>query len=108
MARAAIEKSDYDDLAMCPGFGERSSKSQIWAGKLAPNPSGDFCSIAFEIPTSATLLVSDLQGRVIKTMDVKEAYSYVLDVRDLVNGLYTVSIKGSEGRRFVGKLVVLH
>jgi hypothetical protein len=108
LARATIEKSDYNDQAMCPGYAERSNKALKMPAQLAPNPSSDFCTITFEVPTSATLLVSDLQGRLIKILEVVEAYSYVLDTQDLANGLYMVSIKGSQGRQLVSKMVVLH
>ena len=108
MARAAIEQFNYDDQAMCPGYTERSSNTADLPVKLAPNPSTDFCSITFENPTTATLLVSDLDGRMIRSLDVKEASSYVLDTRDLVNGLYTVTIKDDQGQQSVNKLVILH
>lgn len=107
LARAAIEKIDYNDQAMCPGYGERSSTAATLNAKFSPNPSSDFCTITFDLPTSANLFVSDLQGSIIKILDIKESFSYILDTGDLANGLYMISVLDSHGRQFVSKMAVL-
>ncbi len=108
LARAAINKSDYVDEVMCPGYAERTSQILTLPAKLMPNPASDICYIAFDQQTTATLLVSDLQGHLLKTLKVKEVYSLVLDTQDLANGLYAISIKDARGHQFFGKLAIVH
>lgn len=108
MARAILERYDYDDQATCPGFAERNKGVAVLPVSIAPNPSADLCTLTFSSPSTATVLVNNMHGALIRSLEVTEATTVVLDTREWANGMYTISINDAQGHRAFGKLVVLH
>ncbi len=111
LARTAIGVFIYNDEAMCPGQGLRPERSELATrqlARLAPNPASDICHVTFEKPMSGTLFVRDLQGQILRTLQLREEATLDLDTYNLVNGLYLISIKDVQGRQFVSKLAVIH
>lgn len=108
MARAILELYDYDDQATCPGYAERNKGVAVLPVSIAPNPSADLCTLTFSSPFTATVLVNNMHGALIRSLEVTEATTVVLDTREWANGMYTISINDAQGQRSFGKLVVLH
>ncbi|MFN0036011.1 MAG: T9SS type A sorting domain-containing protein [Saprospiraceae bacterium] len=110
IARAAIEKFDYDDEALCPGFTQPRSGDATGSfnATLVPNPANDICHVVFGRAASGTLTLSDLQGRVLRYVRLTDVGSFDLDTRDLTIGLYYVQVKSEQGIVCSNKLAVSH
>ena len=74
---------------------------------LFPNPVADQLNVSFNLPVSsdATLIVSDVQGRVLGQQRLKQnADLFQIDLNGLMNGVYFITVKSAEGlmtERFV-------
>jgi hypothetical protein len=110
MARTVIEKFDYDDEAMCPGFiQERNlNANDSFNTTLVPNPADDICHIVFDKVLSGMLTLFDPQGREQYCIQLTDAASYDLNTRGLPVGLYYVQVKTGQGVKCSSKLAIVH
>jgi len=110
IARAAIEKFDYDDEAMCPGFSQPRSGNAAgyFSTTFVPNPANDNCHILFDKAISGTLNLFDLQGRMQLSFQLTNVASYDLNTQDLPVGLYFLQVKTDQGVVCSSKLVITH
>jgi hypothetical protein len=76
---------------------------------LSPNPVSDVLHLQFEKPINGVLAISDLSGRTIQMLYIKEETKVLdLPVAHLENGIYIVALKDESGKLpFTTKFVVL-
>ncbi len=67
---------------------------------LQPNPAKEMIQVLFAKPTQGLLTVSDVSGRLVKSMLVDGDHQ-TIGLEDLQNGVYLISVNGS----FVGRFV---
>ncbi len=110
IARAALEKFDYDDEAMCPGFSQPRSEdaTRFFNTTLFPNPANDICHIAFDKAVSGMLTLCDPQGRIQRSIQLTDAGSFDLNTQNLPAGLYYVQVKGEQRLVCLNKLAIVH
>lgn len=109
LARSAIEKFDYDDEAMCPGWEEeRSAKSVTFQADVYPNPANDLCRLAFAQPLSGFLVVRNAQGQLMYTMALSQATVLNLITVQWPAGLYTINVTAENSAHCLGKLAISH
>ena len=62
-----------------------------------PNPASSWVAFSYQLPatiTNATIIISDMAGKVIKEINIDEGQGQKLwDVRDIESGVYIYSIK---------------
>jgi hypothetical protein len=75
--------------------------------KLWPNPVSDYLNVNLDQPVpDAEFAITDLLGRaVLKFQKSSDANSSKIDIRDLKNGLYILTITSKEGFNYSGKFV---
>ncbi len=79
--------------------------------RLFPNPAKDACSVELDLATKSNVLISaiDLNGRVVRTLEIKGApsgkQSFRFEVSGLPAGVYVVKAEAG-GKRTVGRLVI--
>lgn len=79
---------------------------------LFPNPTNSGVTAKFAVGDneSVSLLVMDINGRLVKQHDLGKLYSgeaiYTFDTAELTSGIYIVNISGTSGMKRVGKLIV--
>lgn len=108
LARSAIEKFDYDDEEICPGWEERSAKSTTMPSVISPNPANDLCRLSFAQPMSGLLTVCNVQGKAIQTRVLTAANILTLTTEKWPSGIYVIHITSGDSAVFSGKLVVAH
>ena len=110
IARTAIEKFNYTDEAMCPGFSQsRSGNDTGYLGTtLAPNPANDICHIFFDKAISGVIHLLDLQGQTQRSFQLKNAISYDLNTVNLAAGLYYLQVRTDQGVVCSSKLAITH
>ena len=110
IARTAIEKFNYNDEAMCPGFSQsRSGNDTGYLGTtLAPNPANDICHIFFDKAISGVIHLLDLQGQTQRSFQLKNAISYDLNTVNLAAGLYYLQVRTDQGVVCSSKLAITH
>ena len=75
---------------------------------LAPNPANNLCRIVFDSAINGTLTLCDMQGRTQRNVQLVDARSFDLDVKDLQIGLYYVQVKTEQGLVYSSKLAIAH
>lgn len=93
--------------------GENSSSVSVAQNDLIlyPNPASDKVSIQFTIPANkgSQFSVTDLSGKIVRQFEITEDFSTLdLDISELRNGLYIISILQSDNTVLTQKLSVLH
>lgn len=73
--------------------------------QVYPNPTSDNIYIKGANLSIQNILVSDLNGRILKSFDYANVSETVLNLSDLSNGVYFVSIKSDEGT--ISKKIIL-
>jgi len=76
---------------------------------LSPNPGSEVIHIQFEKPLNGLLTISDLSGRTVQMLCIKEETKVLdLPVAHLENGIYIIALKDESGKLpFTTKFVVL-
>lgn len=109
LARSAIDKFDFDDEAMCPGWvEERTNQSIVLNAKISPNPANTQCRIFFEQAVNGTLYVRNMQGQTVQSLTLSERSALILNTEKWPAGLYTVSVFADSGARFSAKVAISH
>lgn len=109
-ARAAIGQFDYDDEEMCPGYFEEIISAVGTPGRLEatvwPNPATGHCRVIFDQPLSGTLVLRNLNGQVVKSIQVSKIAVFDLDIQNLPSGLYLLEVSTPEIQQLLTKLVI--
>ena len=110
LARAAINKSDYNDAAMCPGYTQQRSNNciEMMNTTISPNPASDRCQVRFDKAINGTLTLSSLQGQVLKSIPISNTLSLDFDIGSLPTSLYILQVKANERSIWSGKLAISH
>lgn len=108
MARGALEQSDYDDEALCPGVEERSAVANALHSSSAPNPADEYCQIRFGEALNGMLTVFNAQGNPVQTLVLSEASNCDLSTSTWPNGVYYATIRPEKGVPQTFRLRVLH
>ena len=109
LARAAIEKFDYDDEAMCPGWvEERDNSVAVLKTNIAPNPANTLCSVSFDQPVSGALLIQNMQGQLIQNIALSGTTRLNVNTEKWPAGLYSFIVRAENGGFFSGKLAISH
>jgi hypothetical protein len=75
--------------------------------RMFPNPTSSEVNLNFENTVNEEVIrVSDIQGRIVISQNISNVNFHNMDVSQLANGLYTVSIK-ADGKITTEKLSVL-
>jgi hypothetical protein len=75
--------------------------------RMFPNPTSSEVNLNFENTVNeAVIRVSDIQGRIVISQNISNVNFHKMDVSQLANGLYTVSIN-ADGKITTEKLSVL-
>lgn len=77
---------------------------------IFPNPADDMMYISFNKASNAEVIIRNIQGAVVKqdSFDFNGGNNtYILDTKDLSNGVYTVTIN-SDGASVTQKVIVTH
>ncbi len=94
------------------GINEITATTKVGSLKMYPNPSNG--TLNFDCKTiigeHLKMEIVDLMGRLVLTEDLGKSYSdsitYTTDLSTLNNGIYLVSVKGSNGTNHIGKLIL--
>lgn len=108
-ARAAIEQIDYDDESMCPGESERTSAVTVASRLQAavwPNPANDRCRVAFDRPVHGTLILRNLHGTALRSVQISGASMLEFDTANLPAGLYLIEAQTAEGLQHLTRLAI--
>ncbi|MBP6811986.1 MAG: T9SS type A sorting domain-containing protein, partial [Saprospiraceae bacterium] len=110
LARAAINKFDYNDEAMCPGYTQPRSDNgfEVVHAILSPNPASNLCQIRFDKALSGTLTICNLQGQVLRSLQLSNTLSLDIDTESLPTSLYVVQIKTDAMPVWSAKLTISH
>lgn len=108
LARSAIEKFDYDDEAMCPGWEARNSKRDDLTTGLFPNPTNDLCRLSFAHPISGFLNIRNAQGQIMQTLALTEVSLLNLITEKWPSGIYFINVVADKDSLSSVKLVVSH
>jgi len=110
-ARAAIGQFDYDDEEMCPGFSEERISAVSNAHRLnaaiSPNPAKDRCRIVFDRPMNGALIVRNLHGQAVRSINVSETTILDLNTQELPSGIYLLEAHTEEAQQFLTKLAII-
>ena len=72
-----------------------------------PNPVIQEFFIEFEQPFTGTIVLTDIAGKMVKNVDVKEAlYDTQINITGLANGMYILQLRNNEGASYLQKIIV--
>ncbi|MEZ4939980.1 MAG: right-handed parallel beta-helix repeat-containing protein [Saprospiraceae bacterium] len=109
LARSAIEKFDYDDEAMCPGWvDERTAPGAALNASIFPNPANTVCRISFKEPVRGTLHIRNMQGLMVQSLTLADVPTVTINTEKWPAGLYVVSAIADSGVRFTSKIAISH
>ncbi len=78
--------------------------------KVSPNPATDFTVFEWELPlleTSADLIITDIKGTIIKKVTIENKQGvYILETKNINNGIYLYEIKEYNKQLTNGKLII--
>jgi Secretion system C-terminal sorting domain len=111
---AKYSREVYDDKGACIVYGIQlrgTKQSDIGKVILSPNPTSDITRLEWEkvINDDASIVITDMIGQSMRLLPIslKQRWS-IVDVSDFVSGVYTISIKRSNGEiLFLDKLVIV-
>ena len=88
-----------------------TDKSQIPSNEglqIFPNPALDYTMISLEenVPIQG-IRVFDLKGKLVAEEPVIDEVTYQLNVKNLSQGVYSISTIDENGNQYVGKLVII-
>ena len=102
---------DYDDEEMCPGFSEERISAVSNAHRLnaaiSPNPAKDRCRIVFDRPMNGALIVRNLHGQAVRSINVSETTILDLNTQELPSGIYLLEAHTEEAQQFLTKLAII-
>lgn len=110
MARAAIDATNYDDAAMCPGYTVPRTRAETPppAARLMPNPASERCRLVFEQPLTGTLRIISPQGQVVQQALLKETSVFDVETRNLPAGVYQINVQTDRGIQVFNRMNVVH
>ena len=74
---------------------------------FAPNPASDFITLQGNLPQNGQLVITSLNGAVQKSFAIDANMPQAIPLTGLPNGLYLVTIAGTEGNRATQKLAIM-
>jgi len=94
-------------ISCTTGIDDLTTDNSNWS--IHPNPANALAYLTYSglAKESANLSITDLMGRTVKRMTIKDAM-ISLPLQDLADGLYFVTITSKEGKIAIKKLVVKH
>ena len=99
----------YDDAFTCiqSGVAYRKKETIQQHCTLYPNPTSGVMTVAYSIPTDATLIVTDAIGRaILQTKIDSQSTNTTIDLSKFQTGLYFYQIANDSDVRFNGKIVL--
>ncbi len=112
-ARAILKELNpnvfYDDAFTCiqSGVVYRKKETIQQHCTLYPNPTSGVMTVAYSIPTDATLIVTDAIGRaILQTKIDSQSTNTTIDLSKFQTGLYFYQIANDSDVRFNGKIVL--
>ena len=91
---SVTEKGTY--VAFFESDGTANEQTENLSFSLTPNPARDQVKISSPIAIDR-ISVLDLQGRTLKQIDRVNATEWTLDVQNLENGTYIISLQTTQG-----------
>ena len=81
--------------------------NSIDENELVTNPDGQYINLNLISNQQFRYELFDVQGRAIKS-EKKNAIDQILDISDLSNGIYILSVLSADGKQFSRRIPVLH
>ena len=81
--------------------------NSIDENELVMNPDGQNINLKLISNHPFSFELFDVQGRAVKS-EMKNAIDQILDISDLSNGIYILSVKSTDGKQFSRRIPVLH
>ena len=109
MARGVLDMhmitTEYDDSNLCQTVEQRSDALRVATMSISPNPSsGDFIITAPD--KIDKIVVSDINGRIVNTINNVSDITYTLDGQTLIPGIYVIKVQGVNDQvEWVSKLI---
>ena len=117
IARALYSSIDplYEFMNICetdPSFAPKKKQIIDKETKLTlyPNPASDILNFEIEnydLNERLTVEISDIKGRIVKSFELTSKNTNNIDISDLKNGIYTISIRLNNGEKLIEKISII-